>query len=54
MKGRKPRVPRRVKCQYVVNMSITCMLKNAIKGMANSSPPPSQSPSPDQTQHGPF
>ena len=27
IKGRRPSVPWRVKCQYVVNMSITCMLK---------------------------
>ena len=27
IKGGRPIVPRRVKCQYVVNMSITCMLK---------------------------
>ena len=25
--GRRPSVPRHVKCQYVVNMSITCILK---------------------------
>ena len=25
--GCRPRVPRHVKCQYVVNISITCMLK---------------------------
>ena len=27
IKGSRPSVPRRVKCQYVVNMSITCILK---------------------------
>ena len=32
IKGRRPSVPRRVKCQYVVNMSITCMLKMPSKG----------------------
>ena len=31
IKGRRPSVPRCVKCQYVVNMSITCMLKKAIR-----------------------
>ena len=46
IKGRRPSVPRRVKCQYVVNMSIKCMLKNAIKGMANSHPSPLSKPLP--------
>ena len=36
--------------QYVYNMYV----KNAIKGMANSLSSPSQSPSPDPTQHVPF
>ena len=36
--------------EYVYNMYV----KNAIKMMTNSLPSPSQSPSPDQTQHGPF
>ena len=51
----RPSVPRRVKCQYVVNMSITCMLKKCHQRDGKiPSLPPSQSPSPDQTQHGPF
>ena len=55
IKGRRPSVPRRVKCQYVVNMSITCKLKNTIKDdKVPPNPDPPQIPSPDQTQHGPF
>ena len=46
IKGGRPSVPRHVKCQSVVNMSITCMLKNAIKGIANSLPSPSSKPLP--------
>ena len=44
IKGRMPSVPRRVKCQYMVNMSITCMLKMASKGWQIPSPPPLKAP----------
>ena len=40
IKGRRPSVPRRVKCQYMVNMSIACMLKMPLKGWQIPSPPP--------------
>ena len=46
IKGRRHSVPRHVKCQYVVNISITCMLKNAIEVMANSLPYPFSKPLP--------
>ena len=39
IKGHRPRVPRRLKCQYVKNMSITYMLKKPSEKMANSSTP---------------
>ena len=44
IKGRRPSVPRRVKCQYVVNMSITCRLKKAIREDDKFPPPPPQLP----------
>ena len=53
IKGRSPSVPQRVKCQYVVNMYITCML-NKCHQRDDEFPPPNQSPSPDQTRYGPF
>ena len=46
IKGRRPSVPRRVKCQYVMNMSITCMLKNAIRGNGKFPPLPLSNPLP--------
>ena len=46
IKGRRPSVPRPVKCQYVVNMSITCMLKNAIRGDGKFPPLPLSKPLP--------
>ena len=61
IKGCRPSVPRRVKCQYVMNMSITCMLKKPSEKMTNSHPtsplpppPPIKSSKPDQTLNGPF
>ena len=44
IKGNMPSVPRRVKCQYVVNMSITYMLKMPSKGWQIPSPPPLKAP----------
>ena len=45
IKGRRPSVPRCVKCQYVVNMSITCMLKKCHQRRWQiPSPPPLKAP----------
>ena len=46
IKGRRPSVPRRVKCQYVVNMSITCMLKKCHQRDGEFPPLPLSKPLP--------
>ena len=47
------RIKSRVKCQYVINMSITCMLKKPSEKMTNFHPTPPPPPLPPQTLKAP-